>query len=80
MNGGVIAQQSRPFSASSVDAAGNKLVDRQPVRMLVRIGANDDGRHEQIVAGRLIDVLTGLNDRHLDRVGEGALYEAGLVD
>jgi hypothetical protein len=60
--------------------SGDKLVDREPVRMIVGVRANDDSRHEKIIRRCLVDVLAGLHDRNLYREGQSALHHAGLMD
>ena len=58
------------LSDDSVLVAGDQLIDRQSVGMIIAVRANDERRDHQIVGRRLIDVLAGLNKRELDRVGQ----------
>ena len=58
------------LSDDSVLVAGDQLIDRQSVGMIIAVRANDERRDHQIVGRRLIDVLAGLNERKLDRVSQ----------
>ena len=55
----------------------HEQVDRQPIRMVVIIGANDLHGQDELVVGGLVDVLASLYDRYLDLISERAGMEPG---